>query len=96
MNEPDMAYIRLFRNTAISAIQFCLILFCICLNYSAARDWTSCSGPTGVTVNALAIDPQNTSTLYAETDLGGVFKSAKGFPGKHISYFATMGRVTVD
>ena len=40
-------------------------------------DWTS-SGPGGGTVQALAIDPRNTATLYAGGVGSGVFKSADG------------------
>ena len=36
--------------------------------------WIS-NGPEGGTINALAIDPQASSTLYAGTSRGGVFKS---------------------
>jgi len=39
--------------------------------------WTN-SGPEGGKVRALVADPMDPSTLYAGTDLGGVFKSSDG------------------
>ena len=39
--------------------------------------WIS-NGPEGGTINALAIDPQTPSTLYAGTSGGGVFQSPDG------------------
>ena len=39
--------------------------------------WTS-SGPAGVSIAALAIDPSNPSTLYAGGASGGIFKSTNG------------------
>ena len=39
--------------------------------------WIS-NGPEGGTINALAIDPQTPSTLYAGTSGGGVFQSTDG------------------
>jgi photosystem II stability/assembly factor-like uncharacterized protein len=41
---------------------------------AGANQWTS-NGPEGVTVSAVAVDPQTPSTLYAGTFSGGVFKS---------------------
>src|SRR5258708_12447850 len=40
--------------------------------------WTSTGGPEAGNVSALAIDPQNPTTLYAGTGIGGVFMSADG------------------
>src|SRR2546428_12908969 len=39
--------------------------------------WTT-NGPHSETINALAIDPQTPTTLYAGTSGHGVFKSADG------------------
>src|SRR2546425_6187721 len=39
--------------------------------------WIS-NGPEGGTINALAIDPQTPSTLYAGASCGGVFQSTDG------------------
>ena len=38
----------------------------------------SSAGIEGGEVSALAIDPQNPSTLYAGTNAGGIFKSING------------------
>src|SRR2546422_192415 len=44
---------------------------------STQNVWTS-HGPYGGTITALAIDPQTSTTLYAGTLVGGVYKSADG------------------
>ncbi|MBI4699381.1 MAG: hypothetical protein HY758_10900, partial [Nitrospirae bacterium] len=55
----------------------CLILSMNVQNTSAANGvWTNI-GPDGGDVRALAIDPVNTSTIYAGT-YGGVYKSTDG------------------
>jgi photosystem II stability/assembly factor-like uncharacterized protein len=40
-------------------------------------EWTT-SGPAGGIINAVAVDPQIPTTVYAGTDQGGVFKSTDG------------------
>src|SRR2546428_12124122 len=44
---------------------------------STQNVWTS-HGPYGGTIIALAIDPQTSTTLYAGTLVGGVYKSVDG------------------
>jgi photosystem II stability/assembly factor-like uncharacterized protein len=45
--------------------------------WAGINEWTSI-GPDGGWIYALAIDPKNPSTLYAESRGGGVFKSTNG------------------
>ena len=58
-----------------------ILVVCAILGFAVATDiedtgpWTS-NGPEGGSIRSLAIDPTNTSTLYAGTDGGGVSKSS--------------------
>ena len=45
--------------------------------WAGINGWTS-RGPDGGIILALAVDPQNPSTVYAGTAGGGVFKSTNG------------------
>jgi hypothetical protein len=45
---------------------------------SAGTNIRTGNGPEGGEVWSLAIDPQSLATLYAGTDIGGVFKSTNG------------------
>ena len=51
--------------------------FALTTGAEASGRWTS-NGPEGGTILSLAIDPTDTSTLYAGTERGGVFKSTDG------------------
>ena len=54
-----------------------LLGFAVATDVEAKGPWTSI-GPEGGFVQAVAIDPDNTSALYAGTLGGGVFKSSDG------------------
>ncbi len=45
--------------------------------WAGINQWTS-HGPEGGFIIALAIDPNNSQTLYTGTDGGGVFKTTNG------------------
>jgi photosystem II stability/assembly factor-like uncharacterized protein len=46
--------------------------------YGAVEAWSSCRGPEGAVIDALAIDPLNPAILYAGMDADGVYKSTDG------------------
>jgi len=52
-------------------------LVLVCFPVMAGTTWQQTGGPTGGSVECLAIDPASHLTVYAGT-LGGVYKSADG------------------
>src|SRR3989475_5314014 len=62
-----------------TALMLSVLLLVVSLHRAEAgvNAWTT-NGPHSETINALAIDPQTPTTLYAGTSGHGVFKSADG------------------
>ena len=62
-----------------AALMLSVLLLVVSLHRAEAgvNAWTT-NGPHSETINALAIDPQTPTTLYAGTSGHGVFKSTDG------------------
>lgn len=57
---------------------FLVLAFSTFLNLQAADSWSHSDGVTGGSVNAIAVNPQDPSTLYVAAGTGGIFKSING------------------
>ena len=71
---------HLVKTRCLSSLWFFLLILnvaCACWTTPAQAQWSS-TGPDGASIRCLAIDHQNTRTIYAGTDGGGVFKSTDG------------------
>jgi uncharacterized repeat protein (TIGR01451 family) len=68
---------RLRRSFVAVILLFAFVLFPVRLAHAGLNRWTT-HGPEGANVSALVVDPINSTTLYAGTSGGGVFKSTNG------------------
>jgi photosystem II stability/assembly factor-like uncharacterized protein len=72
-----MRQITLHRTGAIPALVLAVLSLAAVSPATAVDTWTPL-GPSGGTVSALAIDPQDGNTVYAGTAEAGVYRSANG------------------